>query len=243
MRKASPSDLQTIHELSSSGDPRSNLGTIIPLNQASEGLSCQKDEFWTNMIRPYGDQFIIHWDGIFKIMDPKECKILGELINLQDLGFNSESSQGIYGFSVNPQTDFLVFSNEDSKLGTINLFRVNLRTKEIHDYRRFGINPSISPDGKEVAYLSKDGIRIMDIDGNEILKVSGSLPWDYWDHSWTKPEWSPDGTRLLYSQCPDNGDSSYLCAEYGQYHVYLFDIKTGIENKLFDSATNPSWIK
>ena len=247
LRKASQADLQAIQKLSNSGDPRANIGNITRLDRASQGLSCKKDDFWTYLIRPYGNQFVFYWDGVFNIMDPKECKIVSELLNLQDVGIDTELYQNLEGFSVNPQTNFLVLAIENRSQGIFNMVRVILLTKAVLNYEKFGINPSISPDGKKVAYLSEDGIRIMDIEGNDVLKVSDDIPWRKeegasFDYLWPNPAWSSDGKQLIYHKCLGIKKPHYLCEEYGKYSVFLYDFKTGIERKLFDSGVNPSWI-
>jgi WD40 repeat protein len=220
------------------------LGSIGVLHEGSKGLICKNGDFYTYLIRPYGNRYIFldYSKGIIKVGDPNGCKIVDILLDLDEIGLSHEEYQNIHGFSVDPESNTLVLSYEDRILEAINMIRVNLSTKKAFDYQKTGVNPSISPDGKRVAYLSEDGIRIMDIDGNEILKISESLPFQSQDNLYPKPEWSPDGTQLIYSQCPSSLYSPYLCHEYGKNNVYIFDIKTGIQRKLIDNAANPSWI-
>jgi hypothetical protein len=241
-------NLIALKKIADFGDPRTNVGYITILRSASQGLQCKVDDFYTDLIRPYGDQFVFYWDGVFNVVDPKECKIVSELLNLQDMGIDKEIYQRINGFSVNSQSNFLVLSSENRKLRIINMIRINLLTKEVFNYEKFGINPSISPDGKEVAYFGEDGIHVMDINGNDILKVSDDIPWRNWEgafygYEWPNPDWSSDGMQLIYHKCPGIRKPGYLCDGYGKYSVYLFDLKTGMERKLFDSGVNPSWIK
>jgi WD40 repeat protein len=238
-------DLITLWKDNGFDDPTADLGYIEVLHEGSTGLFCKKSDFYTYLIRPYGNRYVFldYNKGIIKVGDPKECKIVGNLLDLDMIGLSHEEIQNISGFSVNPDSNIMVLSYEDRMLGAYNMIRVNLSTKEIYNYQKFGINPSISPDGKKVAYLSEDSIRIMDIDGNEILKVSESLPFQSQDNLWPKPEWSPEGTQLIYSQCSSILNPPYSCHEYGKYNVFIFDIKTGVQRKLIDYAANPSWIK
>jgi hypothetical protein len=237
-------DLITIWKDNGFKDPTADLGYIEVLHEGSKGLICKNSDFYTYLLRLYGNRYIFldYSKGIIKVGDPKECKIVDNLLDLDEIGLGHEEYQNIHGFSVDPESNTLVLSYEDRILDAINMIRVNLSTKKVFNYQKIGVNPSISPDGKRVAYLSEDGIRIMDIDGNEILKISESLPFQSQDNLYPKPEWSPDGTQLIYSQCPSSLNSPYLCHEYGKNNIYIFDIKTGIQRKLIDHAANPSWI-
>jgi hypothetical protein len=230
--------------MENSGDPRMNIGNITNQRKNTQGLFCKKDDFFSGLIRPYRNKLILNSisGNALNIVDPNECKIESELINLSDVGISKENHQRIQGFSVNTDSNILVLSTEDRNLETYNLKRVNLSTNEVMDFKKFGINPSVSPDGKEIAYLSEDGIRIMGIDGNELKKVTDDYPWMF-GSGFPKPEWSPDGLQLIYHRCPGKVKELHDCTNYGNYSVFLYDIRTGVERKLFDNGVNPSWIK
>ncbi len=161
------------------GEPRTIFGRITDLRQKSQGLFCKIDDFYSNLIRPKGNELILNSiiTNTLNIVEPKDCKFVNELLNLSDIGISKENHQRIQAFSVNTNSNTLVLSAEDRNLRTFNLMRVNLSTKEVVDFKKFGINPSISPNGKEIAYLSEDGIRIMDIEGKDILKITDDIPW------------------------------------------------------------------
>lgn len=241
--------LGAITKITEYGDPRGAVGNITLLRKSTNGLFCKDNDFFTDLIRPYGDKFAFYREGVINLINPDECKIQEKLLDLRDVGLYPLQNN-IQAFSVDPGSGLMILSMKKQagkEPETFNMVRINLKTKEVFDYKKFGINPSISPDGNEVAYFSQDGIRIMDINGNDKVKVTDDIPWmpgDEWsyDYVWPKPEWSPDGGQLIYHKCPGFKEPHYLCDKYEKYNVYLYDILSEVESQLFGSGVNPSWI-
>ena len=188
--------------------PGSFVGYIDVLRKSSSGLLCKTDDFFTNKFRPYGEYYAIYRSGYFNLVKPDKCRIVDTLLDLQATNLK-RYIEDVNSFSIQPQSNFLILSLRSKDINnpqSFNLVRIDLTSNEILSYNKFGINPSLSPDGNMVAYLSEDGIRIMDIDGNDIIKVTKDPLWKegeegYLDSVPSKPEWFPDGTKLISHKC------------------------------------------
>ena len=91
---------------------------------------------------------------------------------------------------------------------------------------------SISPDGKYLAYVDRQGIHIKVIATGELQLVpqSGNLKAR---NEWTLAEWFPDATRLLVNFAPP-GDSGELGSE--PLSVWTVSVLGGPPRKLRDNA-------
>ena len=96
-------------------------------------------------------------------------------------------------------------------------------------------DPVWSPDGSQIAYVSRTGLYVMDADGqNQRQLVSGTIATGLFAAS-PKVSWSLDGSQLLFSACLDDSI----------FNVYLVDVDDGaLKNLTPDSDRNnvaPSW--
>ena len=96
----------------------------------------------------------------------------------------------------------------------------------------YEVQPSLSPDGRSIAYLSYGGIQLMSPDGSNQrpLGTAGG----------ERPLWSPDGRSLVYSA----GNAS-LCVPPAQRCVFT-DVWTvnadgSGEREVLDGAVHPVW--
>ena len=129
------------------------------------------------------------------------------VVRVTDHGFNPAWT---------PDASELVFSTESVTENPLSraiespLWAVNIATRVIRQLAEVtdGVQPSVSPDGKRVAYwglLPDTGQRdiwTVGIDGNGVVPVTADAPVDW------NPVWSPDGSYLYFSS--DRGGSLNL---------------------------------
>ena len=69
-----------------------------------------------------------------------------------------------------------------------------------------GTEPALSPDGSRIAFVLQDDVYVMNADGSAVRKLTGSPHVDEF------PQWSPDGTTIVYdnfgSQAPESSGLS-----------------------------------
>ena len=126
------------------------------------------------------------------------------------------------------------------------------RAEQLTSGQRDHLHPSISPNGKSIAYMTKEGdfdrhnnweIFIKDLKGDENpRKVMSKNGEDLSTQYPSKPEWSPDGKKIAYLH---GGDHSMLW--YALEEVSIIDVETGdidFITREFDRNTRmPQWSK
>jgi len=105
---------------------------------------------------------------------------------------------GTITFSSDRDGDWEIYAMEGSECNIVkltdNTFKDNL--------------PAISPDGTKIAFVSnRDGwnseIFVMDIDGSNVIQLTNTKDPYHSGHPWhSSPEWSPDGTKIAYTEGP-----------------------------------------
>ncbi|MEO8681157.1 MAG: amidohydrolase family protein [Vicinamibacterales bacterium] len=84
------------------------------------------------------------------------------------------------------------------------------------------VRPSLSPDGKQVAFAAVGDIYLMPVGGKAVnLTKDAALD--------TDPAWSPDGSQLAYSSDKDSD----------QLQLWIRDIKTGQSRRVTNLSTQP----
>ncbi len=104
--------------------------------------------------------------------------------------------------------------------------------------------PSVSPDGKWVAYSANRSIYIIDSDGQEKPKRitdvcmnceqvpetnARAIAWP------AAPSWSPDSQWIIYHRCKGR------CKSTEDYAIFKANIQTGEEIKFLNEGLNPYW--
>jgi dipeptidyl aminopeptidase/acylaminoacyl peptidase len=92
-------------------------------------------------------------------------------------------------------------------------------------------SPSYSPDGSRVAFMRDDpnGLSVMNADGSEMRRLSER------GHRDIPPQWSPDGTRLLYVDLEESGSDRVTM------RLRLYDLETG-EDHALAAGESAQWI-
>ena len=126
------------------------------------------------------------------------------------------------------------------------------RVEQVTSGQRDHLHPSISPNGKTIAYMTKEGdfdrhnyweIFIKDLKEDENpRKVISKNGEDLSTQYPSRPEWSPDGKKIAYLH---GGDHSMLW--YALEEVSIIDVETGdidFITREFDRNTRmPQWSK
>ena len=107
--------------------------------------------------------------------------------------------------------------------------------QRLTDNRNNDWDPSWSPDGQRIAFMSdRKGdavsfdIYVMDADGGNPQKLVNNRGWD------SSPSWSPHGKRITFTSERD-----------GNYEIYVIDADGGNEQNLTNNRhgdANPAWL-
>ena len=142
------------------------------------------------------------------------------------------------GFLGNDRDHLFVFNTKSRK------------TRQITSGQRDHSYPSFSPDGKSIAYVTKEGdfdrhnnwdIFIKNIEDNgDVKQLTFHDGPDSSPDAGSRPQWSPDGTKIAYIY---GGEHSMLW--YALNEVSVLDVETGetdFVTKVFDRNTYmPKW--
>ena len=79
--------------------------------------------------------------------------------------------------------------------------------------------PSISPDGRTIAFAYKGDIFTVDANGGQAKQLTTNPAYDY------KPVWSPDGSQIAFASNRE-----------GSFDVYVVDAKGGNPRRLTTSS-------
>jgi len=118
----------------------------------------------------------------------------------------------------------------------------NLRTdrQSILDASALGVHdwiayPSCSPDGRWVAYTTRDGIYLVHPNGSDRQKIQMQMISS--DYAYAPvASWSPDGQWIVYHDCLVPGD----CRE-DKMAIFKYNVETGERVKLTDEGMYPYW--
>ena len=100
----------------------------------------------------------------------------------------------------------------DFEIAVVDLDGENFR--KLTKSRGADIEPSWSPDGKRIAFLSERSdprsLHVMNADGSEVTHMGGRFRM-----VGVKPSWSPDGSRIAFTSIESIGDEDWPQHEWG----------------------------
>ncbi|CAM1343737.1 DUF5050 domain-containing protein [Tenacibaculum amylolyticum] len=120
--------------------------------------------------------------------------------------------------SKSPNSEICIANSDGSNI-------ITLTNNEVDDWQ-----PKVSPDGKEIAFISKrDGnqeVYVMNMDGSNQKRLTFNKVDD-----WT-PSWSPDGSQLIFSSETDKF-----------FDIYMMDKDGSNLKRIVEKGSQPSWFK
>jgi len=106
-------------------------------------------------------------------------------------------------FTVSDDERFAAVTRMDARLASTDLWRLDLErgiSTRLTVDPRWDQNPVWAPDGKRLAYLSDEGLAVLDVESTDsprVLLKEAVRPSD----------WSPDGKFVVFSRNPEGGDA------------------------------------
>lgn len=197
---------------------------------------CRSEEASGFNVHIHNGNILITTVYTINLVDSNDCSLIKTILNQEDLS-NFEYKPLYYSsFDLAQGENFLIVSLNDREM-----IRIDLPEKNILDYKKIGMNPSISPNQSQIVYVGTDGIHTMDINGeNDQLIISLMTNEDsYRSGIPPRPNWSSDGKKIIYHKC--DFSSGQLCGKIDYYNIYLYDFETNTETLLIEHGINPSW--
>lgn len=214
------------------GDYLDRDGNLMIINKMRL-IRCGTDETYGRFIKNHEGNILFNSPIGVVLINPADCSVVEKILP-RESGIVDYSAFYNQSMDLTKDGNFMIVNN-----GT-NLIKLNLLTHEIEDYGINGDYPSISPDQKRVIFLGPEGIYVMDIGGitKELIIPYNSKNEDYYRGNPPKPNWSPDGSSLVYHKCKWALGS---CDDIKDYDIFIYDFKTKEEELIVEGGMNPSW--
>lgn len=232
-----PNELIVINKKGYPGDYMDSLGHLMILRD-NQIARCSSPQTFGDYVKPYnGKALISSLEGIY-LINPVDCTVEKTVLSIKDV---QDVFTGQFGtFDLSGSGNLLIFSN--GSLPISKLMLKDLSTGEMTDLHLNGANPSFSPNEESVAYLGSDGIYLIDINGTSsklLVPLGETMDGSYMSRgNPSKPNWSPDGAKLVYHKC---SSKSLNCGAIEDYDIYVYDIETNQEELIIHGGLNPSW--
>ena len=226
----------TLLALSMTGGPCGGISEFVPSFAAGVG---QKQPEWSPdgsmIVFPYGkDLYSVTSNGArLKLITSEKEGILSPQISPDGSQVAYTSLRKGPFWSPGEHWEIKVVSIDGSFKRTLGRTGIKGRSQP------YDINPSWSPDGKRIAFVSSRPkhsgfhrwhIHVMDHDGSDIRILAPSVAADI-----TRPSWSSDGNHLAFTGAKEH--SQYSSREY----AYVAQVAGGGLINLGRSYTPPEW--
>lgn len=173
------------------------------------------------------------------IYDVGKCEIREVLFNLDNNCEGANCDGGLVGTSITPDRRFLLMGLQNWPTsispGAFVLLKYDLGTKDLTKIGE-GVSPSVSHDGKKLAYLGKDGLYLLDLISEKTEKVV-DLPAPNTVFS-PKFNWSSNDTQLLFHFEPKSSEDE----GFQNLQIIVFDIEEKVKTVLPVTGLYPAWI-
>ena len=173
-----------------------NLAILSPLlfsRETAQAVTCKGDEFTEalDFYQTENKEIIRQTPYEIAIYDMKSCSTTNTILSTaktnryRGVSWNPRSMELAYGISLN----FL----SENELHEVHVYNIHTHT---NSYQNSGIAPSWSADGYSLAYITADGVSVL----NQSERRQISIPIGSVDLSRKSLiHWSPDGSKLLVS--------------------------------------------
>lgn len=199
----------------------------------------QCDNFFAfSQVEPYNDsvETIVLISDVEKILiiDLKTCELLETVL---DFSKPSTALTDIYKMSYCISNQTLLYSIKADK--DYELIQRDMGSGVETSFGK-GAYPSWSPDCSQFAYLTEEGMYITDLTTlktNKVVPINKLIRNNDFEHTIVPmPQWSSDGSKLIYHSCKIDTK----CSREDMY-ITIYDIKSGITNQLSINGTFPDW--
>lgn len=171
------------------------------------------------------------------VLSMESCRIIKTLVDFS----NNSGEYALSGFSYYPATSELLYGKYPVPYQEreYRIIKFDLKTGDQIELLD-GINPSWSPNGKQIAYIGIDGLYTVNSDGKDPKQLIGTQLFDLSTVEGPsldipQPRWSPGGDWLLIHLCADK-----ICS-FEKTLILKVRVSDGQQVRITTGGKYPSW--